>query len=83
MDSDHQDFDINIQEEDEYSNIESRRKAIEKSVEEPSKEPSAKKIWVNINNNPIDSTKKLNFVWDYFQVEDGVLTTNHKKLSIY
>lgn len=64
MDSINQDSDIDIQEEDEFSNV-NRRKA----TNEPVEEPNAKKIRVNIIN--LTDTKKSSFVWDYFQTENG------------
>jgi len=53
----YQNFNIKIWKEDEFSNIESRRKATEKSIEKL----NTKKIQVNIDNS-IDSIKKSSFV---------------------
>ena len=49
-----------------FSNNTVRRKA----TQEPMKKLNIKKIWINITNTDF-KTKKLSYVWKYFQTENG------------
>ena len=59
--------DIDIQNEGFSNNIVKR-----KATQEPVKKSNVKKIWVNITNTD-SKTKKLSYVWKYFQMKMDVM----------